>query len=79
MRLPVLAYVGVISTMLVAASATWGTAPGPLILIGAWGFALSDLAVARHQFVRPGFVNRLWGLPLYYAAQLALAATPTLL
>jgi uncharacterized membrane protein YhhN len=33
------------------------------------------LSVARDRFVVPGFVNRAWGLPLYYAAQLVLAAT----
>ena len=32
-------------------------------------FYASDFFVARDRFVRPGFVNRLIGLPLYYAAQ----------
>lgn len=36
-------------------------------------FWCSDLAVARDRFIAPGFVNRLWGLPLYYAAQVAFA------
>ncbi len=43
--------------------------------IGALGFAASDLAVAREQFVRPGSINKLWGLPVYYLSQLALAWT----
>jgi hypothetical protein len=34
---------------------------------------VSDLFVARDRFVQPGFVNRLLGLPLYYAAQAMLA------
>jgi len=44
------------------------------IRAGAVLFWLSDLAVARDRFVRPGFVNPLVGLPLYYAAQLLLAS-----
>jgi hypothetical protein len=36
---------------------------------------LSDLSVARDRFVAPGFVNRAWGLPTYFAAQLLLAAS----
>jgi uncharacterized membrane protein YhhN len=52
------------------AAAAGGTV---LILIGAVAFYLSDLAVARNRFVAPGVANRLWGLPLYYLAQLMLA------
>ena len=36
-------------------------------------FVVSDLAVARDNFVTPGFTNRLSGLPLYYGGQLLLA------
>ena len=50
-----------------AASGTW------LLAAGAIGFAASDISVARDRFVAPGFANRAWGLPLYYAAQLVLA------
>ena len=34
--------------------------------------------MARDRFVAPGFDNRLWGLPLYYGAQIwfALLAAP---
>ena len=38
-------------------------------------FALSDLAVARNQFVAPGPANGLWGTPLYFVSQLLLAAS----
>ena len=31
------------------------------------------------RFVRHQFINRAWGLPLYYAAQLLLATTPALI
>ena len=43
------------------------------IALAAIAFAISDIAVARDQFVRRDLMNRLWGLPLYYAAQLAFA------
>ncbi len=77
MRAPVAAYVAIISVMVVAsvaASPAGGAYYWPLIA-GAVGFAASDIAVARDQFIRRDFINRLWGLPLYYAAQLTLAAS----
>ncbi|MEB2314423.1 MAG: lysoplasmalogenase [Sorangiineae bacterium] len=69
MRGPVVAYLVVIVAMVSAAAAT----RAPLVVFGAVAFLVSDLAVARDRFVAPGFVNRAWGLPLYYAAVLALA------
>jgi uncharacterized membrane protein YhhN len=50
-----------------AAAQAWPVAAGALM------FAASDLAVARDRYVAPGVVNRAWGLPVYYAAQLLLA------
>jgi uncharacterized membrane protein YhhN len=79
MQLPVLAYIGVICTMLLMAGSTWSSDPGAWVLAGAWGFAISDLAVARNQFVSPGLANRMWGIPLYFASQLALAWSPALI
>jgi uncharacterized membrane protein YhhN len=73
MRLPVVAYIAVICSMLLTAGAAWGSAAGVWILVGAWGFAVSDLSVARNQFVSPGMVNRIWGIPLYFGSQLLLA------
>jgi uncharacterized membrane protein YhhN len=73
MRVPVAGYIGVICSMLLTAGITWGTPAGVWILAGAWGFAISDLSVARNQFVSPGMVNRLWGIPLYFASQMLLA------
>jgi uncharacterized membrane protein YhhN len=78
MRLPVVAYMVVIGGMLLSASATWGSSASALIIVGAWGFAVSDLAVARDQFVAPGYKNRLWGLPLYFGSQMLLAWSPAL-
>jgi uncharacterized membrane protein YhhN len=73
MRPPVLAYVAVISVM-VAAAVGAATGRGPVIVVpAAVAFYLSDLSVARDRFVAPSFINRLWGLPLYYAAQVAFA------
>lgn len=75
MRRPVLAYVVVISAMLVCAAGTVGRAGMPAIFVGAFAFYLSDLAVARQRFVQRSFANKAWGLPLYFAAQLLLAWT----
>ena len=38
-------------------------------------FAISDMAVARDRFHREIFFNRVWGLPLYYGAQLLFASS----
>jgi uncharacterized membrane protein YhhN len=88
LRVPVIAYVAVIITMVIAALAFWRGSPravmsGELIDIplqrrelfglGAVLFFISDLAVARDKFVAKGFSNRVWGLPVYYAAQLLIA------
>jgi uncharacterized membrane protein YhhN len=73
MRAPVAAYVLIISVMVVAAFGTMGAEADPKIGIGAVAFFLSDIAVARDQFITPGFANRAVGLPLYYIAQVLLA------
>lgn len=73
LRNPVIGYMAIISVMLVTASGS-----AKLVLYaGAALFYLSDLAVARHRFVAPGFENKLIGLPLYYASQLLLASAVT--
>jgi len=78
MKAPVAVYIGVITAM-VAASLFLG-ANGRLSLVGrfmvaggALLFYFSDIFVARDRFVRPGFLNRLLGLPIYYSAQFLLA------
>ncbi len=75
MRLAVYAYVVVISAMVVFAAGTVSAHGDARILVGALGFFVSDLAVARERFVVSTFWNGAWGRPLYYAAQLILAAT----
>jgi len=73
MRVPIGVYMLVIATMCVVAIGA-GAAGAPwMIPVGAVMFTASDISVVRDRFVAPGFVNRLWGLPLYYAAQLIIA------
>ncbi len=80
MRGPVVAYVTVIAAMVAAAAGLAGTGEpsGPRLLVplGATLFFLSDLCVARNRFVAPGFLNRLVGLPLYYAGVVLIALSP---
>jgi len=73
MRVPIGVYMLVIAVMCVVAIGA-GAAGAPwMIPVGALMFTASDIAVVRDRFVTTGFVNRLWGLPLYYAAQLIIA------
>ena len=73
MRVPIGVYMLVIAVMCVVAIGA-GAAGAPwMIPVGALMFTASDIAVVRDRFVSKGFVNRLWGLPLYYAAQLIIA------
>ena len=73
MATPVVAYVVVISVMVVLAFGAFGDGATWLIPVGATLFFISDLFVARNQFVARETVNRMWGLPLYYLAQVLLA------
>lgn len=75
MRVPVWLYLLAISTMMAMAMASYAAKDGIALLLGGLLFVISDLAVARNRFVSPGFVNRAWGLPLYFTAQLLLAAS----
>ena len=75
MTSPVVAYIVVITVMVGMAFAAFGAGATVIIPIGAVLFYASDIAVARNQFVAPGVVNRMWGLPLYYLAQVLLAST----
>jgi uncharacterized membrane protein YhhN len=75
MRVPIRVYIAIISLMVALAVGTSVANGSPWMAIGAVAFAASDLSVARERFVQPAFVNVLWGLPLYYAAQLVLAVS----
>lgn len=70
----VAAYIAVISLMVALAAGAADARPARLgLLAAATLFFLSDLCVARDRFIAPGPNNRMVGLPLYYAAQLAFA------
>jgi len=75
MQWPVGAYTLVITGMLLCAGLSAGQPGSQLIIGGAWGFAISDLAVARRQFLQPSRWNGLWGTPLYFLSQMVLASS----
>jgi len=68
-KVPVLAYIGVISLMLVFGLGVERTE----VRLGVVLFYLSDIFVARQRFVRSDSLNPLVGLPLYYLGQYLLA------
>lgn len=73
LRIPVVAYIVAIGTMTAAAIATHLSNADLRIPAGAVLFVVSDLAVARDRFGRPGTDKTWWGLPTYFAGQLLLA------
>ena len=66
-------YIVVVTAMAALAVGNAVREHAPLVALAGLMFWCSDLAVARDTFLKPGFVNRAWGLPLYYAAQLVFA------
>lgn len=74
-RIAVPAYVAAIMTMTSLAVGVSSAAMPATVAIGAIMFAVSDVSVARDRFIESSFVNKVWGLPLYYVAQLLLAAS----
>lgn len=84
MKTPVLIYIIVITIMLCGAWSVIGdsnlTKQGRIMVFaGAFSFYLSDLFVARDRFLKKEFLNRLIGLPMYYAGQFLLAFSVGLL
>jgi uncharacterized membrane protein YhhN len=75
LAMPVSGYIAIISVMVVTAFGTSGSLIDPRIPSAAVLFAISDVLVARQQFVAPSRSNRLVGLPTYYAAQVLFATT----
>lgn len=69
----VLPYVAVITAMVACAGGVWARPPGHLAAVGAVVFYISDLFVARWQYVGGGWENGLFCYPLYYTACLLLA------
>jgi len=84
MTIPVIAYVVIISVMVIGAASLIGNGQldytgRALAFCGAILFYFSDIFVARHRFVKKEYMNRLIGLPMYYAAQFMLAFSIRLL
>jgi uncharacterized membrane protein YhhN len=84
MHLPVLFYVIVITVMVVGAWSIIGDNQLSLtgrvvVFVGAVSFYFSDVFVARDRILKPEFLNRLIGLPLYYFGQFLLAFSVGLL
>ncbi len=75
LRKAVVAYIVVLSSMVALAAGTFAAHGGLALLLGAVCFYLSDLSVALDRFVSPGFRNKVWGLPLYFGAQLLFASS----
>ena len=78
MKIPVGVYVIVITAMIVLAFSIFIDEEMPItgrfmVVFGALNFYLSDTLVARDQFIKNEWINRLVGLPMYYAAQFLLA------
>ncbi len=78
MKRPVLAYIIIISLMVVGAWTLVGDDGLPLsgrlmVFSGAVLFYFSDLFVARQRFIQKVYRNRLIGLPIYYVGQFLLA------
>jgi len=78
MRVPVIAYIIVITAMVIGAFTILGdttlhSTGRFMVLFGAVSFYISDLFVARDRFLKTEFSNRLLGLPLYYTGQFLLA------
>ena len=78
MKWPVVAYMLVISLMLIGALGVFvsgGLRPSGqwMVMVGAFLFYISDLFVARQRFVTESFLNRAAGLPLYYTGQFLIA------
>ncbi len=70
MLIAVAFYIVVISVMLAAGL---GAGQSGYVRIGAAMFAVSDLLVARERFITEDPRNAMWGLPLYYSAQIMIA------
>lgn len=84
MKKPVVAYIIVITLMVVSASSTLNNLHlsaqlRVMIATGAVLFYVSDIFVARDRFVKTRFLNRAIGLPLYYTGQFLLAFSTGLL
>ncbi len=76
MRIPVIAYISIISVMLVVAFGTLGLSDqaGTMIFAGAILFYISDMILAASRFWQPRKYNRI-SLAFYYSGQVLIAAS----
>ena len=84
MKIPVVIYIIVISIMISGACSLLGNSDlaqsgRVMAFVGAVSFYFSDVFVARDRFLKKEFLNRLIGLPMYYAGQFLLAFSVGLL
>ncbi|MFP6583472.1 MAG: lysoplasmalogenase [Candidatus Hydrogenedentota bacterium] len=77
MKIPIAAYIMVITIMVMLAVGATARSGTSSIVIGAVFFYFSDISVARGQFLDTEFPDYVWGLPLYYLGQLFLAVSIT--
>ena len=78
MLVPVVAYIVIITIMVIGAANVLGDSSFALggrlmVFVGAVSFYISDIFVARNRFVKQEFINRALGLPLYYLGQFLIA------
>ncbi len=72
MKIPIIIYALVISTMLLVAIKgyfTWNSKSGKLLLIGAVFFVLSDSILAINKFYVPIYLSSFWIMSTYITAQ----------
>ncbi len=66
-------YLGAIMLMVSMAVAVSAESMPLTVALAALFFAASDISVARDRFVERDFLNKAWGLPMYYIAQILFA------
>lgn len=70
-------YLAAVAVMVsLAAAASFQSMPAA-VGIAAGAFAVSDISVARDRFIESTVLNKAWGLPLYYIAQVLFAISVT--
>ena len=74
-RIAVPIYVATIMMMTSLAIGVSAAQMPATVAAGAILFTVSDISVARDRFIERSVVNKVWGIPLYYIAQLLLAAS----
>ena len=66
-------YLAAITIMTSLAIAVSVASMSPLLATAAITFTASDVSVARNRFVARSVANKIWGVPLYYLAQILFA------